>query len=96
VDLLGILQGIPGSDPAEGLALMKRHGYPSGDTHGRLIGRPLTTGELAGIIGMSSTFVRKEILNGYLRATRIGRGRKRVFRIPVREARRYLRELGLI
>ncbi len=59
-------------------------------------GPPLTTAELAGMIGMSSTFVRKEICNGYLRAVPVGRGRKRVFRIPVREARRYVRALGLL
>jgi excisionase family DNA binding protein len=59
-------------------------------------GPPLTTAELANLIGMSSTFVRKEICNGYLRAVPVGRGRKRVFRIPVREARRYVRALGLL
>jgi excisionase family DNA binding protein len=59
-------------------------------------GPPLTTGELAAMIGMSSTFIRKEIDSGYLRATRIGRGRKRVFRIAVREAHRYVRDLGLL
>jgi excisionase family DNA binding protein len=59
-------------------------------------GPPLTTAELAGIIGMSATFIRKEIESGYLRATRMGRGRKRVFRIPLHEARRYVRELGLL
>jgi excisionase family DNA binding protein len=58
--------------------------------------RPLTTAELAGMIGMSATFIRKEIGNGYLRAIRMGRGRKRVFRISVHEARRYARELGLL
>jgi excisionase family DNA binding protein len=58
--------------------------------------RPLTTTELAGIIGMSATFIRKEIDNGYLRAIRMGRGRKRVYRIAVHEARRYARELGLL
>ena len=45
---------------------------------------------------MSPTFIRKEICNGYLRATLVGRGRKRVFRIPLQEARRYVRELGLL
>ncbi len=59
-------------------------------------GRPLTTAQLAAIIGMSATFIRKEISSGYLRATRIGRGRKPVFRIPLHEARRYVRELGLL
>jgi hypothetical protein len=45
---------------------------------------------------MSATFIRKEICNGYLRATLVGRGRKRVFRIPLHEARRYVKELGLL
>ncbi len=59
-------------------------------------GRPLTTSELASLVGMSSTFIRKEIGSGYLRATLVGRGRKRVFRIPLDEARRYVRDLGLL
>jgi hypothetical protein len=59
-------------------------------------GPPLTTSELAKMIGMSSTFIRKEIGHGYLRAIAVGRGRKRVFWIPVREARRYVRSLGLL
>ena len=62
----------------------------------RRFGRPLTTSELASLVGMSSTFIRKEICSGYLRATLVGRGRKRVFRIPAQEARRYVRELGLL
>ena len=60
------------------------------------IGPPLTTAELAGLIGVSATFIRKEIGSGYLQAARIGRGRKRVFRIALREARRYVRDLGLL
>jgi len=55
----------------------------------------LTTAQLASLAGMSATFIRKEICSGYLRATRIGRGRKCVFRIDQREAQRYLKELGL-
>ena len=62
----------------------------------RKTGRPLTTAELAEMIGMSCTFIRNEIDGGYLRATRIGRGRKPVFRIPLREAQRYVKELGLL
>ena len=45
-----------------------------------------TTSELARMIGMSPTFIRLEIGSGYLRAVRVGRGRRAVFRIPVREA----------
>lgn len=83
---------------------MKRNGSNnlSGDATQRLqhladeAGPPLTTAELADMIGMSATFIRKEIDSGYLRATRIGRGRKPVFRIPVGEALRYVRELGLL
>jgi excisionase family DNA binding protein len=58
--------------------------------------RPMTTSEVAKMIGMSATFVRKEISSGYLRAIRIGRGRKSVFRIPVSEVRRYIKTLGLL
>ena len=57
---------------------------------------PLTTRELAQMIGMSSTFIREEIRSGHLHAVLIGRGRKRVFRILVREARRYVKALGLM
>jgi excisionase family DNA binding protein len=59
-------------------------------------GPPLTTRELARMIGMSATFIRDEIRNGHLHAVSVGRGRKRVFRIPVREARRYVKALGLL
>ena len=59
-------------------------------------GPPLTTSELAHILGMSATFIREEIRGGHLRAVSIGHGRKRVFRIPVREAHRYAKELGLV
>ena len=62
----------------------------------RKSGPPLTTAELAGMIGMSCTFIRNEIDGGYLRAIRIGRGRKPVFRIALREAQRYVKELGLL
>jgi hypothetical protein len=58
-------------------------------------GPPLTTNELAGI-GMSATFIRVEIRDGHLRAVPLGRGRKRVFRIPVREALRYTKKLGFL
>jgi excisionase family DNA binding protein len=57
--------------------------------------RPLTTHELARMIGMSSTFVRSEIHSGQLRAITVGRGRRRVFRIPVKEALDYISKLGL-
>ena len=59
-------------------------------------GPPLTTRQLAQMIGMSATFIREEIRSGHLRAVLLGRGRKGVFRIPVHEARRYAKELGLI
>jgi hypothetical protein len=59
-------------------------------------GRPLGTRELAEMIGMSQTFIRSEIRAGHLRAVPVGRGRKRVFRIPVHEARRYAKALGLL
>lgn len=59
-------------------------------------GPPLTTRQLAQIIGMSPTFIREEIRSGHLRAVAVGRGRKRVFRILVREAGRYAKALGLL
>ena len=59
-------------------------------------GPPLTTSELARMIAMSPTFIRIEISTGYLRAARVGRGRRPVFRIPVREACRYVKNLGLL
>jgi excisionase family DNA binding protein len=59
-------------------------------------GRPLTTSELAEILGLSATFIRNEINSGHLHAVRIGRGRRRPFRIPVLAAVRYARELGLL
>jgi hypothetical protein len=61
-----------------------------------LRGAPLTTVELARMIGMSSTFIREEIRSGHLRAVLLGRGRKRVYRIPLREALRYVNGLGLM
>ena len=48
------------------------------------------------MIAMSPTFIRIEISGGYLRAVRVGRGRRPVFRIPVREACRYVKKLGLL
>jgi excisionase family DNA binding protein len=59
-------------------------------------GAPLTTRELAQIIGMSQTFIRNEIRSGELKAVAMGRGKKRVFRIGYSEARRYVRQLGLL
>jgi excisionase family DNA binding protein len=58
--------------------------------------RPLTTGELARMIGMSPTFIREEIHGGYIRAVVVGRGRKRVYRIPASEAYRYIKALGIL
>ena len=59
-------------------------------------GPPLTTVELARMMGMSSTFIREEIRSGHLRGVLLGRGRKRVYRIPLREALRYVNGLGLM
>jgi hypothetical protein len=61
-----------------------------------LEGPPLSTRELAYLTGMSPTFIRKEIRAKEVKATVMGRGRKRVFRIVRPEARRYLRQLGLL
>lgn len=57
---------------------------------------PLTTSELAQLMGMSPTFIRTEIKRGLLRAIVIGRGRRRVFRIATRDAIRYVRALGFL
>jgi hypothetical protein len=57
---------------------------------------PLSTRELARLIGMSATFIRSEIRAGHLRGVAIGHGRKRVFRITAREAHRYAKTLGLL
>ncbi len=56
---------------------------------------PLSTSQLAGIIGLSISFIRTEIRLGELKAVRIGRGRKPTYRIPFAEAMRYARRLGL-
>ena len=58
-------------------------------------GPPLTTTEVAELVGMSPTFIRSEIKSGQLRATKVGHGRKRVFRILIRDAIRYAKALGL-
>jgi excisionase family DNA binding protein len=60
------------------------------------VGAPLTTSEFARMVGMSSTFIRTEIKSGELRAVRLGRGRKPVFRILIHDAVRYARKLGLL
>lgn len=74
--------------------------------HDRLIGlndlpdangaAPLTTSEFARMVGMSPTFIRTEIKCGELRAIRIGRGQRTVFRIPIHDAIWYARKLGLL
>ena len=58
-------------------------------------GPPLSVRSLAEQINMSATFIRSEIRNGHLRAVAVGRGRRRVFRIAVADARRYAKSLGL-
>ena len=58
--------------------------------------QPLTTRELARMVGMSQTFIREEIHGGYLSAVVVGRGRKRVYRIPASEAYRYIKQLGML
>ncbi len=97
-EIQGNLDSLRGNGPAlRTKSTMKRHrrGHRLTDL-AQKTGPPLTTRELAVLIGMSTTFIRKEICSGYLRATRIGRGRKPVFRIALREARRYVRKLGLL
>jgi excisionase family DNA binding protein len=57
---------------------------------------PLTTSELARMMGMSPTFIRSEIKSGQLRAIALGHGRKRVFRIPAQDALTYARKVGML
>jgi hypothetical protein len=78
------------------LSKSRRQESPALSDLARADGPPLTTSELAQIVGMSSTFIRSEIKHGALSALSIGRGRKHVFRIPVAEAARYLRQLGFL
>jgi excisionase family DNA binding protein len=59
-------------------------------------GSPLTTTEMARMLGMSATFVRSEIKSGQIRAIAFGHGRKRVFRIPTQEALTYARKHGML
>ena len=69
---------------------------PSLEQLARRDGPPLSTRELAEMTGMSQTFLRREIRTGHLLAVAVGRGRKRVFRIQIREARRYVKALGFL
>lgn len=55
-------------------------------------GRPLRTTELADLGGCSHDFVRKVILAKVLHAERVGRR----FAIPIKEAERFLREVGAL
>jgi excisionase family DNA binding protein len=59
-------------------------------------GTPLTTTELARMMGMSPTFIRSEIKRGHLRAIVFGHGRKRVFRIRAHDALSYVRRVGML
>ena len=61
------------------------------DSLEQTVGPPLTTSEMARMLGVAHA-----IKGGHLRAVRIGRGRKRVFRILTRDAIRYARSLGLL
>jgi hypothetical protein len=42
------------------------------------------------------SFIRMEIKAGEIDAIQVGRGRRRVYRIPFGEAMRYMRRLGLL
>lgn len=60
-------------------------------------GPALTTTQLGEVVGVSSQTIRMEIAAGELSAVRIGRGlKRREYRIPWREARRYARQLGVL
>lgn len=59
-------------------------------------GPPITTSQLAIVTGLSAQFIRMEIVAGELKAVRIGRARRKEYRIPWREARRYARALGAV
>ena len=59
--------------------------------------RPLSTSELAHLVGCSAKFIRDEIAGGHLKAVRIGRGHVIGSRLLIApdEADRYLRSLGV-
>ena len=59
--------------------------------------RPLTTVELARMVGMllRPSSVRR-FRGGTLHAVNVGRGQTHVYRIPAREAYRYIKQLGIL
>jgi excisionase family DNA binding protein len=57
---------------------------------------PLTTSELASLVGLSASFIRSEIRGGHLRAVAMGHGAKRVYRILPSDAIEYVRQLGTL
>ena len=48
------------------------------------------------MVGMTPAFIREEIQGGYLHAVNVGRGQTHVYRIPAREAYRYIKQLGIL
>ena len=56
---------------------------------------PFSTSQLSKLTSMSMSFVRMEIKLGEIKAVRVGRGRRHVYRIPFGEAIRYMRRIGL-
>ena len=63
-------------------------------------GPPLTTGQLAAVVGLSSETIRREITLGVLRAFRRPalptRGKRTEYRIAWGEARRYAIMVGVL
>lgn len=55
-------------------------------------GRPLRVPELAGLIGVSRSYLYKLISNDKLRVSRVGSD----YSIPIQEARRLAREVGAL
>lgn len=56
---------------------------------------PATVAELAAVTALSSDTIRRDIEEGELRAVRRTQKRRTRYSIPIDEARRYIRQLGV-
>lgn len=92
------------STPHQDRRRMSRGGRRLEDFRLQADGAPLTTSDLAAITGMSREFHRRDCAQGVIpEATparpgwfRIGRGKRRDYRIQWTAARAYLAQLGLL
>jgi hypothetical protein len=57
-------------------------------------GPAVTPRQIAAATGMSHRFVLEDIELGQLKAINVGRGKRPVYRIPFREAKRYVKRMG--